>query len=229
MTQHKVFIDTSKGNIQSITVNDHTADNASQNPYGGTLELNDPLSDNSKGYKWDETTDYARGACQFKDAAYHASILQRNDEYCTAEATSFANFAFQVNLIIVNGDGGGIMFRIDQASQSNQRVTKLFCYEFLIRPNGAYVFYLYHYAGSGNTPATILNQGSSNAINTGLNQPNLVAVVAHGSNLSFYVNNQQVGTINNSTYSSGQIAVVADALNTPARGNISVNAKVWKL
>lgn len=226
VTQHKVFIDASKGNIQSITVKDNSQDKVS-NPFGGKLALDDSLSDNSKGFKWDETTDSAGGACKFKDGVYHVSIPQRDDEYCPAEASSFDNFAFQVNMVIVSGDGGGVMFRLDQ-SLSTGAAAKLYCYEFLISPSGAYSFSLYKIAGSGNTPPTNLRKGSSNAINTGLNQSNLVAVVANGSNITFYVNNQQVDTINDSTYSSGQIAVVAEDLSNPAEVVFS-NAKVWKL
>src|SRR5207248_9853070 len=47
--------------------------NPSQNPYppnSGTLVVNDPLTDNSKGYKWDESSFSSTDSCGFTNGAY---------------------------------------------------------------------------------------------------------------------------------------------------------------
>src|SRR5207248_8288956 len=39
------------------------------NPYGGTLVLDDPLRNNSNGYRWDETTNH----CTFRGGVYYVT------------------------------------------------------------------------------------------------------------------------------------------------------------
>ncbi len=76
--------------------------------------------------------------------------------------------------------------------------------------------------------AKTLTSNSSSAIKTGLNQSNLIAVVANGSTLDLFVNGQKIDSVLDSTYSHGQIGVVADATNNQTEVVYS-NAKVWKL
>ena len=66
------------------------------------------------------------------------------------------------------------------------------------------------------------------AFNTGLGQQNLIAVVANGSTITLYVNNQQVTSVDDSTYSQGQIGVVADDEGNPTEVEFR-DAKVWTL
>src|SRR5438132_348194 len=65
-----------------------TTANSSQNPYPpntGTLVLNDPLTDNSRGYKWDESSFSGTGTCGFTGGAYHINV-QKAGLICIAEA-----------------------------------------------------------------------------------------------------------------------------------------------
>src|SRR6266704_5543585 len=71
-----------------------------------------------------------------------------------------------------------------------------------------------------------LRSGSSPAINTGLNQTNLVAVVASGSTIDLHVNNQKIDSYSDSTYSQGLIGVAAADVNNPTEVVFS-DAKVW--
>jgi hypothetical protein len=222
-----------------------TAVVSSQAPFGGKLVLDDPLRANSKGYEWDETTDSEGGACQFKDGAYHAITPQRNLKFCVANAPTFANFAFQVKMVLLSGgtlEGGGVMFREHVQGEhtiqdSNGYWRPLSYYAVLIRPiNGSYLFLAVNNPTATNNPQEIvktvktLSSGSSSAIQKGLNQPNLIAVVARGSSLTLYINNQQVASVTDSSLSSGQIAVEASQVedNSPVDVAFS-DAKVWKL
>jgi len=55
----------------------------------------------------------------------------------------------------------------------------------------------------------------------------VIAVVANNDILNLYINHQLVNTQQDSTFSSGQIAVVAENENSPTEV-VFRNAKVWQ-
>src|SRR5882724_4767861 len=98
----------------------------SANPYGpktGSLVLNDPLQDNSKGYQWDEDTSITPGtakdtiSCNFANSAYHLTETQKGGMFCDPEAPSLFlnNLTFEVKAAIVRGDSVGLTIREDQS------------------------------------------------------------------------------------------------------------------
>lgn len=192
---------------------------ANPNPYtpgSGKIALVDPLSDNSKGYAWDASV-HTDGTCAFSGGAYHVSTPKTHFFYvCAGEATDFSNFAFEVQLKIVQGDCAGMIFRADTNSGK--------MYFFEVCNDGTYLFSRYlDYTGNN---VKDLAGGSSAAITTGQNQSNALAVVAQGSTLTIYVNKQKVASASDSTFSHGQIGLFADANNNPTEVAFS-NAKVW--
>jgi serine/threonine protein kinase len=191
------------------------------NPYSsgiGTLALNDPLSGNSNGYFWGEFSNSA-GGCGFSEGAYHASGSQERFFFCTASATNFSNFAYQVRMTITQGDAGGILFRGDETKGFNY-------YLFRIGSDGSYALDIYN----NNSYVSTLKSGPSSTINTGLNQSILVGVVANGSNISLFVNNTNIDllSVSDGTYSQGEIGVAAISFGNPTMAVFS-NAKVWTL
>ena len=142
------------------------------------------------------------------------AIHNNNGKGCLASPT-FDDFAYQVQMTIVKGEGGDILIRGD---------TKGDGYYFLVRQNGTYEFGIYK--NCTNCMFTILRSASSSAINSGLNQSNLVAVRASGSTINLYVNNQLIDTVSDSSYSQGQIGVAATGVNGPTEV-VFRNAKVW--
>ncbi len=159
-----------------------TANNA-QNPYPpntGTLVLNDPLTDNSRGYKWDESSFSGTDSCGFTNGAYH--IVEKT----------------------------GI-----------NQVNKTF-YDFDITTGGSYTLRVY------TGKYTTLSEGSNSVINKGLNQSNLVAVVANGDLITIYVNNQIIDSVHDKNFSQGQIGVLSLGGNGPT-DVIASNARAWKL
>jgi serine/threonine protein kinase len=193
---------------------------AYSNPYppkSGTLVLNDPLSDNTKGNSWNDLV--ADGyACEFEGGAYH--IMQTKNKYYTDCFTkrSFGNFTFEVQMKIINGDCGGEVFRSDT-------VEKQF-YFFRICQDGAYD--LNYYVDGTNSTSRTLTGGFSPFIHTGLNQINVVAIVANDKKIDLYVNQQFIESVNDSTYSYGKIAVAASQVSNPTEVVFN-NAKVWML
>ncbi len=192
---------------------------ANPNPYTpgqGKLALIDPLNDNSKGYSWD-TSNQTDGTCAFSGVSYHASTPKTNFFFiCAAQSTDYTNFAVEVQMKIVRGDCGGLIFRADT------NTGKMYFLE--VCQDGAYNLYRYNDFTGNNSKN--LTGGSSAAIVSGLNQMNTIAVVAQGSTMSIYVNKQKIGSANDGTYSHGQIGVVADSSNNPTEVAYN-NAKVW--
>jgi serine/threonine protein kinase len=204
------------GNGGTVTV-DATATIIAQNPDpyppgNRTLAFFDPLSDNSHGNNW--VGDKEPGTCAFTGGAYHVNALQQPGKAC-GPSPSFSDFAYQVQMTIVNGvDGGGIYFRDDGNGNG---------YYFLIRQNGTYELGIYN---TCHNCFKVLLPGSSPVINKGLNQSNLVAVVASGSTIDLYVNHQKIGGVSDSSYSQGPIGVFASYVNGPSEVAFS-NAMVW--
>ena len=192
---------------------------ANPNPYTpgiGKLALIDPLSDNSKGYKWDTGTQ-ADGTCAFSGGGYHSSTPKTNFYYvCSAAVTDFSNFAFEVQAKILKGDCSGMVFRADT------NTGKLYFFE--VCQDGSYSFSRYLDFSGKNVKD--LAGGSSAAIVAGLNQMNTIAVVAQGSTLTIYVNKQKISSVTDSSFTHGHIGMFADASKNPTEAAFS-NARVW--
>ena len=181
----------------------------------GTPALVDPLQDNSRNYNWDITTLLSGGGCTFTNGAYHSSMPQQGPfSLCFAQATNYSDFTYQITMQFIQGDVGGILFRANSTNGT--------FYYFHISRNGTYGLDVY----KGNLPLKTLSQGPSSAILTGTDQTNILGVRANGSRIDLFVNDQLIATVYDSTYASGQIGVVADAINAPTEVAFS-NAQVY--
>jgi len=189
-------------------------------PYSGRLALYDPLSDNSRGYDWENYLNDVSG-CAFTGSVLHVTETKaRFFADCFATKTDFSNFDFEVQMTIIKGNCGGIMFRADQTNNK--------FYYFRLCQDGSFALYLFVDNTFAN--AQLLTKGSDPAIHTGLNQQNTIAVVANAIGMDLYVNRKLLlnGSVKESTYSHGQIAVAADAEPLPTEVVFS-NARVWVL
>ena len=185
-------------------------------PGHGTLAFSDPLSQ-ERGSQWRSSSlNSSGGACQFVGGAYHVS-RQPNAAYSLCGAhRRFSNFALEVQLTITQGDCGGMMFRND--SRWNY-------YKFTICQNGGYRLYKFVV----NKDSTLLSTGWSSAIHTGLGRQNTIAVVASGSTMTFYANEQQIAQAQDSSYASGLIWFTADPTPRNATDIAYRNARLWTL
>jgi hypothetical protein len=97
-----------------------------------------------------------------------------------------------------------------------------------VSADGTYALSLY----TDSSDAQILrNTTLSDAIKQGLNQTNLIAVSAVGNTITLYINHQKLVSVNDSTYSHGQIGLFATSYidsDNPTEVAFS-NAKVWTL
>jgi hypothetical protein len=185
-------------------------------PFTGNLALYDPLRDNSAGYNWDKYSGKGEG-CVFTEGAYH--VLEPNSGFffpCAANNTNFSNFTFEIQMMIIKGDCGGIIFRANNAENKY--------YFFEICQNGSYNLLSYTDASH----SSVLASNNSQAIHTHFNQPNLIAVDTYSNHLYLYVNKQFIVAISDNTYSSGQIGVLADDSHYSTEVKF-YNARVWSL
>ena len=194
---------------------------ASHYPFSSTLVLDDPLYDNSHGNQWDESADGTGGRCQFTEGTYRASEGQAGYYYsCFAEKTAFSNFTYEVKMKIVKGDAGALLFRADVANSKY--------YYLEVRQDGYYEFDLFtssdHFQKltSGSIPSAV------SGYYTGLNQNNVIGVVAQGSTLQFYANGQRFAQVTDSTYSHGAIGVAGED-DSNSTDVAYTDARLWTL
>ncbi len=192
------------------------AENPDLYPPAGTLALLDLLSGPNQ---WQEQSDKDfGGACQFVHDAYQISQSPLNKLYPCYENNSYSNFAFEVKMTINQGNCGGMTIRYDSYTGEY--------YFFIVCQNGYYRFYKNdpHSAASNTKP---LAYSSSLAIHQG-NQSNLIAVVANGSEFDLYVNSQKIVSASDSSYSGGNIGLLAYADDNVTTVTYQ-DARVWKI
>jgi hypothetical protein len=192
----------------------NTQATAVENPYThrGTLFFTDPLRINTKSQNWD-----VNGNCAFIKATYHAIAPNPHfSDYCIANRPSFSNFAIELTMKIIRGDAGGILFRVENTSPNQY-------YDFYVGQDGTYGLEVVN-----GSLTTSLRQSTSAAIKQGLNQENLIGVVAQGKTIMLYVNHQLMGILADQTYNHGQIGVYAVVYSHPTEVVFS-SARLWKL
>jgi flagellar basal body-associated protein FliL len=186
----------------------------------GTQLLSNPLNAQTNN-QWDilaPANSSVGGSCAFANGAYHSNMPTKGYfQPCYAGTPTFANFAFQVDMTITQGDEGGILFRADPANNK--------FYLFRITQNGAYDLFLYN-NGQG-TQAQSLLSGTVPGFKTGPNLPNTIAVVAKGSTLYFYINGLYLNNVSDGTFASGKIGVFGESSTSPTDVAFA-NAKVWQ-
>lgn len=172
-------------------------------PYTGTLRINDPLRDNSMGYSW--MADNVRrkddpDGCHFCEESYRLTIVDQPSQammYCLALYTNFSDMVYQIEVIILKGTEAGIVFRQTPGYRY---------YHFYIRRDGTFGLF---WCMKGHQ--TLLADGLSSAINIELNQPNVLAVVANGTTIDLYVNQQHLTRVVDGTYHAGRIGTATSA------------------
>jgi hypothetical protein len=160
--------------------------------------------------------------CRFFGGAYHVtSSIQKTVALCLAANTSFnslRNFAFQIHMNILRGDGGGIVFRASAITSQN----------YLLKISSKGEFELDYYPDQTGKTAQTLASDSSTLLKTGFNQDNTICVIVRGDTMNFYFNGQYVTTVKDGSLTNGQIGVTADD-GTNATEVVYTQARVWKI
>lgn len=167
----------------------------------------DPLSAPLANHQWDASVycHFGSGGYQVESGAQHIPIRPDGDIFyttCVAKTVSFSDFVYQIQMILLQGECAGIIFRADLG----QNIYDIF----EICADGHYA-YLYPQPSpeSGLDFVTDVTDFSP-ALHTGLGQSNTITVVAVGDSLGFWLNQQYVlGVRDQSESSQGQIGMIA--------------------
>lgn len=162
----------------------------------GVPILIDSLANNTHG-RWAEDTTH----CIFTGGGYHVQVLQTNFlQSCPLLGRFADNAALQVDVSLLSGNNAGMLLRLQ-----GERF-----YDFEINNQGQF-FFRRHDPGGGSTYTNLIPPTASTAILPG-GLKNTLLVLANGSDFKLYINGTFVGEAQDSTYTSGQLALVAGTL-----------------
>jgi hypothetical protein len=161
------------------------------------------------GGQWQGGT-FTGGGCGFSGGRYAISMDQ-NDRVgiCEANAISLTNFALQVHMNIINGDGGGIVFRDNGTSFYRLRVSSDGSYDLVNQTN-------------------VLVAGFSSAIKAGAKRSNMLTIIVQGQQMLLYVNGQFLTSVTDNASASGKIGLFAVDFSNATQAAFS-DLKVWTL
>ena len=188
-------------------------------PYGAgnTLALSNDLTsgNNSTPYQWNVSPGGQAHGCYFIHHTYDMSSQGPN--YCLVENTNFANFVYQIQMKVFQGQAGGIIFRANDPAGTY--------YNFEITTGGR--FFVLR-SDSLQTATVQLSAGRRSAIHTGSDASNIIAVDASGNVLTFYVNATAIAQIIDSHYHAGNIGVIVGQPNDESVTEAAYTyARVW--
>jgi hypothetical protein len=185
-------------------------------PGNGTLFFSDSLQEPDY-WQSSENPNFG-GSCQFIGGALHSRQEKAKHSYgCFSIFSSFANFALEVQMTIIQGDCGVVTFR-----QNNGKF-----YYVHICQDGTYKFLKYQ-DFTGKNVFIFVGSRPHEAIKSGLNQMNLLAIYANGNMLRVFVNKQQIAMAQDGEIAQGGISLAAEDHTQPTEV-VFQQAKVWTL
>jgi serine/threonine protein kinase len=181
-----------------------------------SLALFDTLQGSSSDEDFEATGDTSSGgSCQYASNDFEVSQSQPYQFYFCNAYQSFDNFVFEVQMTSVQGDCGGMVIEYDSSSGHG--------YLLEICPD-TQRYILTRYAGPQATDATFLIGGTSSSISN--SATNTLAIVVNNGAITIYVNQQMVDSVNDNTYTSGLIGLVASASSSQTTATYT-NARMW--
>jgi transcriptional regulator with XRE-family HTH domain len=185
-------------------------------------DFQDPLAKQDANM-WDEVGT-SEGGCAFVDGAYRLTMNQGGHfQVCEENAKSFGDFVYEVQMTILQGDGGGITFR-DSANTSNM-------YRVRVGADGSYdivaSFFVNPFAPK-ETQHVFTSGRKLSVIHTGFGKTNTVGVVARGKTITLFVNGQPLASLIDPSPDAGLIGLMAVDFSHQATVKFT-NVKVWSL
>ena len=156
--------------------------------------------------------------CAFRTGTYHVIVTSANYlQPCELDAQAFNNAAIRVDVSLLSGNDAGVIFRANDDQ----------FYDFEINNKGEF-FFRRHDAGAGSKYTYLIQSTQSHAI-APTGQKNTLLAIANDSDFKLFINGTFVGEVQDSTYISGQIGLVAGTLSPNADGEASfANLSVFK-
>lgn len=166
--------------------------------------LSDSLSSNTSG-RWPDDGK----TCTFSNGTYHVLVSQPSYlQPCTPANFTGGNYAIKVDVSLLQGNDAGFLLRMNGDQ----------FYDFEITDQGRY-FFRRHDANAGASYVQLIPGTGSSAIHNGAT--NTLMVIANGSNFLLFINGVYVNQINDSTYSSGQMSLVAGTFESASSADAS--------
>ena len=197
----------------SATAYAHTPQGIFAQATGKRPLVSDSLANNNSGFWYVFNKSY--GGCTFSNGAYHIRASAYNYGFYCSSTVEYTDFAFQVQMSILQGAGGGIRFHA-----FNQDA-----YRFGIEKDGSYVLNVIQ---NNNVTSTLASNHNS-AIRAGLNQVNLLTVIMRGSNIYLYANKQFLTMVSDSTLTGGYFGLYADTDAYTNSADVAfTNETIWE-
>ena len=183
--------------------------------------IQDPLTGSSSNL-W-QNFEASTYGCTLAQDGLHAHISDTNHFfYCLNTANFFANVAFQVQMQMLTGDAGGLVFRASTAADDSSSSL----YLFQVTSGGSYALYLDK--DTNTSQVSRLASGTTRAMDAQSEQANTLTVIAQGHVFDLYINQQFVAQVQDATLATGAIGVLADDHARPT-DVLYTNAKLWDL
>lgn len=158
-------------------------------------------------------------SCAASSSGLQASIDDSaHFTYCLDQTIAYDNFAFQVQMHILNGDAGGLVFRVAYDENS--------LYMLQVASTGRYALLLDKDALAGKFSE--LASGTFSGINQLAGQQNTLMLIVRGSTFDIFINQQFVAEEQDATLANGRIGVMALDDNSPTQVVYS-DAAIWQL
>lgn len=186
-----------------------------------TLSYYDPLK---QAGRWQANPNDANtnGYCIFQeDGAYHVgSNIAQTYTLCPIGSNQpvVSDLTFEIRVHVLHGDCAGVSFRGDYQKDAGS------FYYFSICSDGRH--YLATYTHFGMIQFLPTQNNRFPALQANPQTTFTLAIVARGSSLTFYLNHQQVDSVTDSTYTSGQINLFCYEVGNPTEIAFS-DARLW--
>ncbi|HLI68422.1 MAG TPA: serine/threonine-protein kinase, partial [Ktedonobacteraceae bacterium] len=178
-----------------------------------TPSLSDPLQGPRNWIPGSNTT--VHGDCRYVNDALQVSDTAAGFTFECAGLQNFSNFVFEVHMMLIRGDCGGIMIQFNPNNGQG--------YQFIVCSGGTYTLYKYtSFAGSS---SSILTRGLSQAIK-GPGDVNTLAIAFTNGSISLYVNQQTLNSAGDDNFTNGEIALLAADRQNTTTVNYT-DARVW--
>jgi hypothetical protein len=156
--------------------------------------------------------------CELATDGLHVHLIEQQNLFsCTSGRGRFSNFAFQIDMRILTGDGGGIMFRGDTQAGNYYYIN--------VSSDGVWRIFL----RQKDQIAAELAEGTAvSSYRSGWQKKNTLTLIAQGTQIYFYINQKFATTVQDSTYTEGDLGVLA--YETTVQANVVyTNARIWRL
>lgn len=184
-------------------------------------DIEDSLNTSATSTWYNGRASSGTGFCLFSGNTFHIKVQGKLPSMtCFSQMGNDSNFVYQVEMTILRGGVGGLIFR----GQFNSYILG---YVFLLDQEGDYAMFVYENGGK----ISRLVAGFATPMANGLGQTNLISVMARGKTLDLYVNRQLVSNITDNTYSNGEFGLVGTQTSL-AKGGSEVafnDAQIWVL